>query len=104
MASKVAGVKEENDDLITCSKCKHIYNEGERKPKFLPCFHCYCLECIQVSASFEIYIIYCSIICFFIDRAWLVVQAQTRLFAMIVKMFVLCLPKDLINSQPTFMC
>ena len=47
-SNNVAIVEEETDDLINCSVCLEVYNDQERKPKFLPCSHTICLRCLQV--------------------------------------------------------
>lgn len=39
---------EESEDLYTCSICYYQYDEGDRKPKFLPCAHTFCLTCLKV--------------------------------------------------------
>ena len=49
MASNSATtVEEEMKDLTTCCVCMEVYNEGDRKPKFISCHHTYCITCIKV--------------------------------------------------------
>ena len=39
---------EETEDLVTCSICCCEYDDDLRKPKFLDCFHTFCIQCMQV--------------------------------------------------------
>ena len=48
MALSKNSVEEEMKDLSTCCVCMEPYNDLERKPKFIPCHHTYCLHCIKV--------------------------------------------------------
>ena len=45
-----------DDDLIPCAACLRIYDDQERRPKFLDCHHSFCSSCIQVSFSSFFYI------------------------------------------------
>lgn len=37
-----------SEDLSACSFCQHPFDEEIRVPKFLPCFHTFCLYCLKV--------------------------------------------------------
>ena len=37
------------EDLMTCGVCLCEYDEVDRKPKFLPCAHTFCLLCLKVT-------------------------------------------------------
>ena len=43
-------VDKETQRLCTCLKCFEQYDEGEKRPKMLPCTHTFCHKCIQVIA------------------------------------------------------
>jgi hypothetical protein len=43
-------VVQQSDDLTTCCVCYEVYDEGNLKPKFLTCFHTFCLTCVKVRA------------------------------------------------------
>ena len=43
--------KEQFADLITCSVCLDEFNQKQRAPKFLPCSHTICLDCLKVSVT-----------------------------------------------------
>ena len=49
MASAV-GINE-SDDFVTCSVCLCEYDDVIRRPKFLPCSHTICVNCLKVSLS-----------------------------------------------------
>jgi len=51
----MASSKEESEDLTSCSVCFFKFDMVERKPKFLPCSHTFCLSCIKVSQNFAYY-------------------------------------------------
>jgi hypothetical protein len=34
------------DELLTCSICEERYDENDHLPKFLACFHTFCVECM----------------------------------------------------------
>lgn len=40
--------KEDVEDLFHCGICDCLFNNVERKPKFLPCSHTLCLSCANV--------------------------------------------------------
>ena len=40
---------QEIESLVTCSVCLCEYDADVRKPKFLPCAHTLCLECLKVN-------------------------------------------------------
>ena len=46
MATAVA---DESEDFVTCGVCLCEYDDGIKKPKFLPCSHSLCLSCLKVS-------------------------------------------------------
>ena len=53
--------EQESEDLTTCCVCFEVYNEGDRKPKFISCHHTYCLGCIKVSNKGLSYLcLFCS--------------------------------------------
>jgi Zinc finger, C3HC4 type (RING finger). len=33
-------------DIETCGICKKHFNQDDRKPKFLHCYHTYCVKCL----------------------------------------------------------
>ncbi len=43
MAESLSSFKEQFDDQLTCGVCLDQYTV----PKMLPCYHTFCLECIQ---------------------------------------------------------
>ena len=100
--------EQESDDLTTCCVCFEVYNEGDRKPKFLSCFHTHCLVCIKVSGLNSIILnhylnFYSNLKCLcFIDRKWLV--TWITLLVPSARLFVFCLEKGLKPCPPMFMC
>ena len=46
--SKMSAVEEESNDLSHCCVCFEEFDNGERKPKFLTCYHTLCLMCAKV--------------------------------------------------------
>ena len=44
-------LEEESEDLSMCCVCLESYDKLLRKPKYLPCYQTYCLQCIQVCTS-----------------------------------------------------
>ena len=50
-AREMATLDEELEDLVTCSVCLLEYNQDERKPKYLQCYHVLCLQCLTVHAE-----------------------------------------------------
>ena len=40
--------EEEVEDLTSCSICFLSFDIVDRKPKFLPCSHTFCLSCLTV--------------------------------------------------------
>ena len=52
-ASEMAtSVNDKVEDLVTCGVCLLEYDQDERKPKNLECFHVVCLQCLTVNVLF----------------------------------------------------
>ncbi|XP_046656182.1 WD40 repeat-containing protein HOS15-like isoform X2 [Daphnia pulicaria] len=49
-AEEMASSREESEDLTCCSVCFLRFDMVERKPKFLPCSHTFCLSCLKLMA------------------------------------------------------
>ena len=46
MAMSLTGSGRRGGKNLTCAVCREVY----RSPRLLPCFHCYCLYCLEVLA------------------------------------------------------
>ena len=44
----VTSLNEQTNDLSSCSVCYDTFNDMTIKPKYLSCWHTFCLECIKV--------------------------------------------------------
>ena len=49
MAAAACTYSEETESFVTCSICLCEFDGETRKPKFLPCAHTLCLECLKVT-------------------------------------------------------
>ncbi|GFG30550.1 hypothetical protein Cfor_10834 [Coptotermes formosanus] len=36
----------DSDSIVRCGICKKLFNQDDRKPKFLQCYHTYCAQCL----------------------------------------------------------
>ena len=95
----------ESEDQATCCICLHTFNDLERKPKFLPCFHTVCVTCIKVSSRFSQYIILSLMTKLpFVGRKWSPVHLKkAKSLALRAMLFVLFLQKVQMAFQQTIM-
>ena len=47
MASNTDNYHSKFKENLTCSLCFEVYNDSDRLPKGLPCFHTFCLSCLE---------------------------------------------------------
>lgn len=48
-------VEVDDDDMLTCTVCLTLFDEGIHKPKFLTCHHTFCVECLKVDLCHCLY-------------------------------------------------
>ena len=45
----------DHEEFLNCTVCLFAFDELNRKPKFLSCFHTFCLLCMKVHSLIYIY-------------------------------------------------
>jgi hypothetical protein len=58
--NQVSNMSENSVDLVRCGICMERFNQDDRKPKFLQCYHTYCSNCLtkfqeKVTVFSEVY-------------------------------------------------
>ena len=66
-------------EILECRTCKEPFDELDRKPKILPCYHTFCLSCLRLITTADITHLW--IICPYDSRKFEVPDADVDQFS-----------------------